>query len=195
MFESVMADPRLRVELIAADFADEVASLIQETFKDASISQAEIAQILGVSEARVTQIKQTDGNLYVATLAKTLAALGYSLELRARPAEWAQMVANDLPLTSACVDRSGLVPITSSPRAARRSPSKSKQWVQKFISSEGVDELSYGFVHARGHDVQPVGEPRQADSMASIARTYGRPQPSAGVSEPGRTALRELTPQ
>lgn len=75
-----------RLGLAAARLAVETAQLLTTAFaarKD--IDQKALAEIVGVSEGRVSQVLHGDGNVHVATLARYLAALGYEADLTARP--------------------------------------------------------------------------------------------------------------
>lgn len=72
--------------LAAARLAVETAQLLKAAFaarKD--IDQQALAEVIGVSEGRVSQVLHGDGNVHIATLARYLTALGYEAELTARP--------------------------------------------------------------------------------------------------------------
>ncbi|MDY0911578.1 helix-turn-helix transcriptional regulator [Rathayibacter festucae] len=81
-------DPGYQVEEAAADLALEVAEILGHA-KDArpDIDQKRLAELLSVSEGRVSQVLRGDGNIMVATVAKYLRALGYTLELKPVPAD------------------------------------------------------------------------------------------------------------
>ncbi|MGO4433282.1 helix-turn-helix domain-containing protein [Paenarthrobacter sp. RAF9] len=75
-----------RLGMAAAKLALETARLLSLAFsarKD--LDQRRIAEMIGVSEGRVSQVLNGDGNVHIATLAKYMNALGYELELLAKP--------------------------------------------------------------------------------------------------------------
>lgn len=58
--------------------------LILRAMEEAGVSRAELARRLGSDNARVTRLLDGEQNLTLATLAETLCALGYRLELAAK---------------------------------------------------------------------------------------------------------------
>ena len=75
-----------RLGMAAAKLALETARLLSLAFsarKD--LDQKNLAEMIGVSEGRVSQVLNGDGNLHIATLAKYMNALGYEIELLAKP--------------------------------------------------------------------------------------------------------------
>jgi transcriptional regulator with XRE-family HTH domain len=73
---------RDHVEMAGARLAVRVAELIRLAMKASGLSQRELADRLGVGEARVSQIVNGDGNLRLASIARVFAALGYEAELK-----------------------------------------------------------------------------------------------------------------
>lgn len=73
-----MAGPRLAIR---------VAELFRLAAKANASSQQGVADDLGVTPSRLSQIVGGDGNVHVATLARTLAAFGYSVEIVATSAD------------------------------------------------------------------------------------------------------------
>lgn len=68
-----MAGPRLAIR---------VAELLRLAHSQSGLSQREMAEALGVGEARVSQILNGDGNLHIATVARAFAAMGCHAELK-----------------------------------------------------------------------------------------------------------------
>lgn len=88
LIEQRRSTPEGRLGLAAAKLAMEASRLLAEAFtarKD--IGQKAIAETVGVTEGRVSQVLHGDGNLHIATLARYMAALGYELELTAKPVD------------------------------------------------------------------------------------------------------------
>ena len=72
------------MESAAADSAVRSVSLINEVIEKAALPQSQVADILGISPGRVSQVLNGDGNVRISTLAKFLRAAGFDLELSAR---------------------------------------------------------------------------------------------------------------
>lgn len=81
------SDPRGKLELAAARAEVSVSSLLQRAFTRSKLSQKDLADVLGVSAGRISQILSSSGNLRITTVARFLRALGYRLELSAIPKE------------------------------------------------------------------------------------------------------------
>lgn len=75
-----------RIAMAAADAAVESVSLINEALEVSELPHAALAERLGVTPGRVSQVVNGDGNVRITTLARFLRALGYNLTLRAVPA-------------------------------------------------------------------------------------------------------------
>jgi hypothetical protein len=73
-------------ELAAVDLANQVSTLIRQAADASPIDQRTLAVKLGVTEGRVSQVINGDGNLRVAAVAKYLRALGYVTRLVVHPA-------------------------------------------------------------------------------------------------------------
>ncbi|WP_410794080.1 hypothetical protein [Kribbella sp. C-35] len=86
MFERHAATPQGRLATIAAKAAFKVVDLINSAKTAAKVSNKQMALDLGVTDGRVSQVLNGDGNLRVATIARFLAVCGYELEISARPA-------------------------------------------------------------------------------------------------------------
>jgi transcriptional regulator with XRE-family HTH domain len=74
--------------MAAAKLAIEAARLLSAAFtarKD--VDQKALAELIGVSDGRVSQVLHGDGNVHIGTLARYMAAMGYELELTAKPIE------------------------------------------------------------------------------------------------------------
>ncbi|GAB3278395.1 hypothetical protein GCM10027449_18500 [Sinomonas notoginsengisoli] len=77
-----------RLGIAAARLAVQAAHLLSSAFAARrDIDQKSLAELIGVSEGRVSQVLHGDGNVHVATLARYLAALGYEIEITAKPVE------------------------------------------------------------------------------------------------------------
>lgn len=72
----------------AAMLCMDVSDLVAETFESAAKSglrKKDIAEALGVSPGRVSQLLRTDGNITIAALAKLMYSMGFEAEVSARP--------------------------------------------------------------------------------------------------------------
>lgn len=74
-----------RAGLAAARASHRVAGLLDRAKEFAKIKNSEIARGLNVSEGRVSQVLNGDGNFHIATIARFLSAMGYELVVSARP--------------------------------------------------------------------------------------------------------------
>lgn len=78
--------PEGRMGMAAARLAISTARMLNAAFSARSdIDQKALAGLVGVTEGRVSQVLHGDGNVHVATLARYMSALGYELELVAKP--------------------------------------------------------------------------------------------------------------
>jgi len=74
-------------EMSAARAGVRVTNLLRKAFRLTKSSQRKLAERLGVSEGRVSQVLNSDGNLRITTIARYLRAMGYELQLEAIPVE------------------------------------------------------------------------------------------------------------
>ena len=72
-----------RAESSAAKLARQVLILFEEALSHAGQSQKELAETLGVTPGRVSQLLHGDGNVRIASLARAMDALGYEVFLSA----------------------------------------------------------------------------------------------------------------
>lgn len=87
LYEEV-ADTRAGANaLAAADLAIQVSRLLYLAISRTKITQADLAGRLGVTEGRVSQVLNGDGNVHIATLGRFMRAMGYRIQLRAEPTE------------------------------------------------------------------------------------------------------------
>lgn len=93
--EEVQATDAGSQGLAAAELSGQVMRLLLQAFDQSGISQRELANKVGVTEARVSQILNGDGNLRVAALARYLRALDYDAAIAARSPDAEK---KDLPL-------------------------------------------------------------------------------------------------
>ena len=71
--------------LAAADLAAQVMRILEQALDASGIDQKALAEKLGVTQGRVSQVLNGDGNLRVAAVARYLRALGYETHLSATP--------------------------------------------------------------------------------------------------------------
>jgi len=88
--------PKGQRELAAARLELRAASLLTLALEASGISQSELADELGVTQGRVSQVLCGDGNLRLSTVARYLRAMGYIPKLDAQP-ESDQLPAIGLP--------------------------------------------------------------------------------------------------
>jgi transcriptional regulator with XRE-family HTH domain len=73
--------------LAAADLAAQVMRILEQALDASGIDQKSLAEKLGVTQGRVSQVLNGDGNLRVAAVARYLRALGYETHLSATPVD------------------------------------------------------------------------------------------------------------
>ena len=71
--------------LAAADLAAQVMRILEQALDASGLDQKALAEKLGVTQGRVSQVLNGDGNLRVAAVARYLRALGYETHLSANP--------------------------------------------------------------------------------------------------------------
>ena len=71
--------------LAAADLAGQVMRLLQQALDASELDQKALAEKLGVTQGRVSQVFNGDGNMKIAAVARYLRALGYETHLAASP--------------------------------------------------------------------------------------------------------------
>lgn len=81
-FSSTLAG---KLSLAAADSALSVIDLLHAAKSRSGLTSREIASRLNVTEGRISQILNGDGNLHVATIARFLGACGYRFSVEAIP--------------------------------------------------------------------------------------------------------------
>lgn len=79
---TVVADPERAQRVAAMEAAIEHALLLGEIREQRSLSQSDLADVLGMSQARVSQV-ENQNDLYLSTLKRYIEALGGELELAA----------------------------------------------------------------------------------------------------------------
>jgi predicted XRE-type DNA-binding protein len=84
-FEDYAATDEGARELAAVDLASQAARLIRQAIHYSPFDQRTLASTLGVTESRVSQVVNGDGNLRIAAIAKYMRALGYETQLLAHP--------------------------------------------------------------------------------------------------------------
>ena len=83
LVEQAEADPVLALEMAAAGGSIEGAALLVRVFAQTGLSQRELARRAGVTEGRVSQVLSGEENLRLATVARYLEVMGYTLNLSA----------------------------------------------------------------------------------------------------------------
>jgi predicted XRE-type DNA-binding protein len=78
----VVADPERARRVAAMEAAIEHALLLGEIREHRSLSQNDVAEVLGASQARVSQL-ESQSDLYLSTLKRYIEALGGELEVAA----------------------------------------------------------------------------------------------------------------
>ncbi|OBK30141.1 hypothetical protein A5659_03615 [Mycobacterium sp. 1165196.3] len=73
--------------LAAADLAGQVSRVLHAALAASGMDQKDLAEKLGVTQGRVSQVLNGDGNLRIAAVARYLRALGYEATIAARPVE------------------------------------------------------------------------------------------------------------
>jgi predicted XRE-type DNA-binding protein len=73
--------------LAAADLAAQVMRIIEQALDASGLDQKALAEKLGVTQGRVSQVLNGDGNLRVAAVARYLRVLGYETHLSATPVD------------------------------------------------------------------------------------------------------------
>ena len=71
--------------LAAADLAGQVMRLLHQALDVSGLDQKALAEQLGVTQGRVSQVFNGDGNMRIAAVARYLRALGYETQLSATP--------------------------------------------------------------------------------------------------------------
>ena len=71
--------------LAAADLAGQVMRLLHQALDVSDLDQKALAEKLGVTQGRVSQVFNGDGNMRIAAVARYLRALGYETRLSATP--------------------------------------------------------------------------------------------------------------
>ena len=81
MVDEMEHDPAGALELAAARSAVQGSALLSRTFAASGLTQKELAQKVGVTEGRVSQILNEPVNLRLSTLGRYLQAMGFRLRL------------------------------------------------------------------------------------------------------------------
>jgi predicted XRE-type DNA-binding protein len=71
--------------LAAAELAGQVMRLLHQALDASELDQKSLAEKLGVTQGRVSQVLNGDGNMKIAAVARYLRALGYETRLTASP--------------------------------------------------------------------------------------------------------------
>ena len=71
-------------------YADQLSTILRSLRKKRRLTQAQLGELLGVSQARIAELEAKPGVVRMAQMIKVLAALGGAL----------QLTVNDSPLTS-----------------------------------------------------------------------------------------------
>lgn len=71
--------------LAAARLAGQVMRLLEQALDSSGLEQKDLADKLGVTQGRVSQVFNGDGNMRIAAVARYLRALGYETQISAVP--------------------------------------------------------------------------------------------------------------
>lgn len=74
-------------EMAAARAEVRVTNLLAKAWNLSTMTQKQLAECLGVTEGRVSQVLNSNGNLRITTIARYLRAMGYRLTIDAEPVE------------------------------------------------------------------------------------------------------------
>ncbi|AEF40246.1 hypothetical protein [Hoyosella subflava] len=85
MVEQYAKTSRGAAELAAAEFTASISRLLWRAAKASPVRQGTVAETLGVSEGRVSQVINSDGNIYTAAFAKYMMTLGYRVKVVVEP--------------------------------------------------------------------------------------------------------------
>ncbi len=94
--------PEEREELAAAELAVDLAMLFHRARESREVSQAIVAERVGISQQAISRIERPNQNVTIETLRKYLHALNYTLEITVRE-----------PETGIIVDTVSLSPVAS----------------------------------------------------------------------------------
>jgi transcriptional regulator with XRE-family HTH domain len=84
--DKIRSDPRTAAEVDAARLEHRVASMLaRAAHARTDLTHREIAEILGVTEGRVSQVLSGEETPRLSTLARYMSALGYLVDVRAEP--------------------------------------------------------------------------------------------------------------
>lgn len=162
MYDELARDPRGRNELAAAELALDVQALIHRAFEENPMTARVVAELLGVTEGRVSQIRNGDGNVRISTLAKVMSALGKRVRISVADLEAA--------------DGGG----ASTAHEHRDKP----LWTQRFVSPDGVHECTYE--GPRVPTATPLGEPESSVRSPRLVTRYVRETPRMRAKQGGR---------
>ncbi|MGH3439748.1 MAG: helix-turn-helix domain-containing protein [Sciscionella sp.] len=149
--------------LAAANLAGQVMRLLHEALDESDLDQKALAEKVGVSQGRVSQVLNGDGNLRTAAIARYLRAMGYEAQIAATPVQEglpklprhrSRRSPRNAPVNADVVApgttvRGRLLELPSSDLVAQsheREGKKSHRWVEvkPVLSNRVVDLASYG---------------------------------------------------
>lgn len=110
--------------LAAADLAGQVVRLLEQALDASGMDQKALAEKLDVTQGRVSQVLNGDGNMRVAAVARYLRALGYQTRLSATPVEPGRP---DLPRTASRRSKAPAQQAVSETRYVARLPKRSRE--------------------------------------------------------------------
>lgn len=87
LIEEVEATDAGAQGLAAAKLAGEVNRLLHAALAASNLEQKDLADKIGVTQGRVSQVLNGDGNVRIAALARYLRALGYEAEITLKPVD------------------------------------------------------------------------------------------------------------
>jgi len=157
-----------RLDMAAARLSVQTLTVLNKAVESSGISRRTLAEKIGVSEGRVSQVLNGNGNLQAATVARFLRAVGYQAQLMAVPCD------------------EGVPPLPSPKRGARRSRRRRQRggWVYQYNlegttilpDSVGPTEVvAYGDVHPESFvgSLQISSEKKPTIEAAIVASEEG----------------------
>ena len=87
LYEERAATHEGKLGLAAAALASKVIGVLWAAKEQSGITSRQLAEFLKITDGRVSQVLNGDGNVHVATLARFLRAMGFQLEVRIVPAD------------------------------------------------------------------------------------------------------------
>ena len=175
--------------LAAADLAGQVMRLLHQALDVSDLDQKALAEKLGVTQGRVSQVFNGDGNMRIAAVARYLRALGYETRLSATP------VAPGIPpLPREARRPTGAPAATGSHREALCCPPakalarKDDKWLTKSKQPRN-SSISTNFVSSLSMNSSPTATSKTDLHAGLAARGVTRPAGKRSQNDRGEAEL------